>query len=501
MKVTAERYFVAFDVDAIKDYVFAAVRPLDITGASRIVEGFTQEAASLRGVVYAGGGNGVLVARSAAEAAQRSEWLETRFAELTGHAGSCTAVAVPGHDFQAARRLLWRAVTRRKAMRGLDEPSRLLLPAGVPACQACGREPGDVELKGRDEPNDEQRIGRQCELRRRAGRAARSATGQAEPAPARELGELFGADERDRDRDSEPAGRRGSMLAAVYLDADRAGERLQALASMGEVKAFADSVRSVTRSALHAAVRTLGLDGKFIAPVVGGDDVLVFIDARQAAAMLRELWKRLRPLEQRWELRFSGAVAVGPARAPLRLLLRQVEADLRASKQAAATVTAARVTAAGAAGPGVTGADPTAAGGARRQEPAVTVTSLSGGRLHDPRRPLFGGPVPQSLWTGSPSVTELIAALGSVPPAQRAGMAEDLAQPSAELVDLDLQYRAVAGSASGRSADGQRPREESPVQRALHAGRTLAVALRAAVPQTSLADVLRGGLIAAEWWG
>jgi hypothetical protein len=145
LSLRPERYLVAFDVDAIKDYVFAAVRPLDITGASRIVEAFTQQAGGLPDVVYAGGGNGILVRESNVAAAELRDWLEARFAELTGQAGSCTAVVVAEDgDFDGARRRLWRELARRKATRGLDEPSRELVGAGTGSRPAGGREAGDV---------------------------------------------------------------------------------------------------------------------------------------------------------------------------------------------------------------------------------------------------------------------------------------------------------------------------------------------------------------------
>jgi hypothetical protein len=465
--MTAGQYFVAFDVDAIKDYVFAAVRPMDITGASRLVEAFTQEAAGLSGVVYAGGGNGVLLARSADEAAALRQRLEMGFFRLTGGAGSCTAVMVPGGNFEVARGRLWRDMARRKAMRSLDEVSRVLVGGGVRPCQACGREPGEIKSQVGDDPADEELIGPQCELRRSAGRATRSASTAGELPPAQHISQLFGHSE-DQEADREHG--RGEALAAIYLDADRAGERLQGLASISELKAFAESVRSVTRAALYGAIGALRLAGRFLAPVVGGDDVLVFVDARCADAMLGELWTRLRPLERQWGLCFSGAVTVGPSRAPLRLLLRQVEADLRLAKQSSG-------------GPE-----------AGRREPAVVVTSLLAGRLHDPRQPLFGGPVGRSWWTGSPSVAELVGALRSVTPAQRAGMAQDLAQPSAELVDLDLEYRATP------KGGGQAKQQAEAVKQALAAARRLTVALQERVPTVSLVEILRSGLLATEWW-
>jgi hypothetical protein len=443
--MTAGAHLVGFDVDAIKDYVFGAVRPLDIAGASRIIEDFTVEAGRGDGAIYAGGGNGLLRVMSEQAAADRCRELEARFADRSGGGGSCTAAYVPeGGDLSAARRRLQYRLGRRKAERQLDTPPQELVPAATQVCQACGQEPGDIAAQREDA--DERWIGRWCQRRREVARQSRRVRGQ--PAPAWTIEELSTAAEERR-----------STIAAVYLDADGAGRRLLELDG-GRLARFARDVQQLTRQALDDAIGKLGLEGHYLAPVVGGDDVLVLLDSQHALAMLGELWDGLGPLQTRWGLSFSGGVAFGPARIPLRLLVDQAEDALRLAKRH----------------------PPSADGDAG---PAVAVTTLLGGRLHHPGRPLFGGPVPQAAW---PQVGALTDALGRVAPAQQAGMAIDLTQPSEQLIELDLAYRAAADRNEGRV-----------VAEAVSQARGLAERLQPSLPEARLPVVLLGGLVTAEF--
>jgi hypothetical protein len=443
--MTAGAHLVAFDVDAIKDYVFGAVRPLDIAGASRIVEEFTVEVGREDGAIFAGGGNGLLRVMSEQAAVDRCEELEARFADRTGGGGSCTAAYVPeGDDFAGARRLLQYRLARRKAERQLDEASLELVAPATQVCQACGQEPGDIPAQREDA--DERWIGRWCARRREVARRSRRFRGQ--PAPAWSIEELSTSTQERR-----------PTIAAVYLDADGAGRRLLGLDGV-RLAGFARDVQQVTRQALDDAIGKLGLEGHYLAPVVGGDDLLVLLDSAHATAMLRELWDGLGPLQTRWGLSFSGGVAFGPARIPLRLLVERAEDALRLAKRR----------------------PPSANEGVG---PAVVVTSLLGGRLHDPGKPLFGGPVPQAAW---PQLEALVDALGRVAPAQRAGIAIDLAQPSEQLIALDLEYRATADRDQGRA-----------VAEVVGQARRLAQQLQPTLPEARLPVVLLGGLVTGEF--
>ena len=476
------RHLVAFDVDAIKEYVFGAVRPIDVAGASWIVEEFTEHVRrKLPGVIYAGGGNGMLEAPSREEAERLAKQLEGWFSEMTAGAGSCTtAVAGDVRDGHpgAGRERVWAELARRKAERAAREPLPVLVPAGTPLCQACGREPGR-ELS--DPHADERYLGRQCERRRQQGQAARN---QPRPwarglHPAVDLNHLFGPGPAGGGDAGQARPEREAALAAVYLDADGAGELVRRKQEK-HLRRLAGDLQEVTRAALYGSLERLNLDGRFIAPVVGGDDVLVFLDSASAPALLRRLWEGLEPLKQKWGLTFSAAVTLAPVRSPLKLLLQRAERDLREAKRAAAAARRA-------------GSGPEAGA-----EPWVAVTSLLGNRLHDPSAPLFGGPLPQRLWAGGgPSVQALTRALAGIGRAQRAGMAADLAQPSQELAWLDLEYRASAGRRGGAGEAGE------AVEHALEQAARLAAALSRARPDLPATrdGTLRSGLVAAEAWG
>ncbi len=484
----AGQYLVAFDVDGIQDYVFAPVRPLHVAGGSRIIERFTRRWAStetdgVEDVVYAGGGGGVLLARDAEQARELGRRIAADlrersdvagFGERTRPGAVCTVVSTPlgdslGESLQRAQY----ALIRKKQERALRNTPRQLVPAGAPPCQACGREPGversavEGPALSEQDPPKEARIGAQCMARERAARPDESDPAeQGRPQQAASINDLFADGERD--------GRRA--LAAVYLDADSAGARLRELGQDGDLKAlqqFAEALSKGVEQAVDATVRQQRLEGRFLAPVLGGDDVVLFVDARQVTELLQVLVAKLGPVEKTTQVTFSGAVTFGPEHAPLRLLLEQLKADLRRSKTL------------------------------RREgkEPMLTMTSLLTGRLHRPGVPLFGGPVPRSLWvTGTPdrprkpALPELLDTLGQVGPAQRAGIAEDLSDASVELQNLNLAYRAVPR--------GKNDKQSELVRSALAAADELLHQIPAYEGrQPNRGDILGGGLAAAELIG
>lgn len=459
----AGEVLVGFDIDAIQDFVFAPVRPLDVAGSSRIVEEFSLEAESIlqrRGVqiVYVGGGNGIGVAPDPATGEATSVALEQAFDRLTLGAGSCTAAWVPvSESFPTSRAALQRELARRKNERLLDEGVQELIPAGLAphrVCEGCGRElaTGDPDLGDR--------IGDQCRERRHAGRSVRGAENHEVDIPfARDLEALFGEDEQDgRESDSR------SLIAAVYLDADRAGERISELSTPEELGRWATGVREATRSALRDGLQNLGLlERRVVAPVVGGDDILVFCAAEFAARLVQELWRRLdehmAPIAI--GMTFSAGVAIGSRYLPLRLLVDTASTALRASKEQRLS---------------------------SDDDAFVTVRSLAAGRLHDPQRPVFGGSLPRQAWwtDGDPATVRALAAtLSKASPAQRAGLFDDISQGSHSLRRLDAEYRATRTPA---------------IAEALRVADSIAEVLQADSADDRWSDVLAGGLFAAELW-
>lgn len=442
-----ERQWVGFDIDAIQDYVFGGSRPIDIQGASLIVEQFghgAQQLAQEAGAetIYCGGGNGLFRLDGPPDRADRlATQLEQAFTDTTRGAGTCSAVSVSATDTTPLPEVMATLSTRirqRKSLRWLDAPGEVLaqVSSNQELCQGCGAEAGTVQdrLSSRDEDPAHELIGPQCQARRNQARSARKDRSNV---AAHDVNELF-------DRDGE------RLLAAVYLDADRAGELFATVDSADLLTFLADTVREGSSKALHHAVEDVGLEGRVVHPVVGGDDVLVLCAAREAARLVEQLWDHLdtevaAPVAGRVgrPLSFSAGMAIGDRFVPLRVFYERAASALRAAKNARP-------------------AEATDQAG-----PHVVVETIGRPRRTAPEQgPLFGGPVSRSEWAGwnepggatpgAASVGDVTRALAAMSSAQRAGFLDDLGEPSDSVRALAVEYRAAQ---HGEDRNGQALRD------------------------------------------
>jgi hypothetical protein len=420
---TVSGIYVSFDVDGIAAYVFAAVSPSEVMGASRLIEDFCQRAekfAHQRGgkAVFVGGGSGVVELDEDAVPAF-TEALRDDLAARTKGAATCTLVAVPATgDFGDCWAALTAEMSRAKRERGLRRSLATLVDADTPpdqVCGSCGREPGDAGVR-HDRP-----VGPQCLARANAADDV-----------------VVLADRRVRvtcnleEMMSKSDGEGRDLLATIYLDADNLGVRLQAVRDATELGSFAASLRRGVQVAVSMTVGSCGLDGQVVLPVVGGDDVVLICDAGRTLEVLAALWEHLdvalEGVGGAEPLRFSAGVAIGPVRAPLRVHFDLARRALKAAK-ARSKRAAGKASAAGAG------------------EPYVEVRSFAPLAGHSGDEPLFGEPVPRSALDG---FVALVGQIRSLPRAQVAGLRHDLDEAVPVVRTLHLDYRAArhAGVAS-----------------------------------------------------
>lgn len=417
--------FLAFDVDAIAAYVFGAVSPTEVMGASRLIEQFcgkAEELSSQRGgtVVFQGGGSGV-VEIDDAKAGELGRALRDELAKLTERAATCTIVSTPAsEDFASCWARLTARMARAKRERGLRREMGVNLPKGLPpsqVCTSCGREPGDAEM-WHDRP-----IGSQCRARVKAAVPVVTLADRAVRV-TRNLEEMVrSSDDVERE-----------ILATVYLDADGLGTRLQAARSSEGLRRLASSLRHGIHAAVAATVQGTDLDGKVVLPVVGGDDVVLVCEARRALEVLAALWEHLdealADVDPEAPLRFSAGISFGPLRAPLRVHFDLARRALKEAKNKARTV------AAKANGPTV---GPT--------EPYVQLRSFAPLAGHRPDVPLFGRALPRSAFA---DVSRLIDGIRSLPNSQVTGLRRDIDEPVGVLRQLHLDYRAARNEECSR---------------------------------------------------
>lgn len=444
--------YVSFDVDAIATYVFGAVSPTEVMGASRIIEqagDAADDVAKRYGgtAVFIGGGSGLLRVPQQV-AAKVAAQVTTQVEQLTAGAATATAVTTPASgDFAACWATLTDEMSRAKRERGFRRALARLIPAGVPpweVCESCGTEPASQQITLA--AGTARRVGKQCEARRQAARDFVDLAGQ-RVRVTRELDELF-------------AGEPHEILATVYLDADGLGSRLRGVTTATFLRQFAADLRRGVQQSVLETVRQLGLAGRAVLPVVGGDDVVVICAGRRGLEVVRTLWEQLdqhlaslgnAPVPDGGkQLRFSAGLAFGPMRAPLRIHFETARSALKSAKQTSR----------------------------QAGEAHVEIRSFASLVGHDVEGPLCGGPLPR---TGVPPFRTLLDALARVPGAQIAGLRRDLSEPSAALRSLALEYRGA-----------RNPAVAAVVQRA--AGVATASTQSAYSDDDHIHDVLRGAL-------
>jgi hypothetical protein len=295
--------FVAFDVDRIKEFVFATHRPMDATGASELIKRLDQEelpSRFLQGfsevqIVYARGGGGLLKVGSGAEAEQLCQALEQRFRTDT-HTGSVTAVWHPApagtglredtskaQAFQDAFLRLGIKLRQRKAEKAGQEPSAPWEHSYLPRCEACAVQPA---LKPSTIGSDDAEIEWlciSCHQKRDVGRKARD-----KDHTARTMEEIA-LDSRQRPRRGGSTER--GRVAVLYADVDRAGGLMQKCANETEAAVLSKHLWNATSTG--SAYAKAQFPYRYQSPIVGGDDLLLFLPNRRCVHTLWEIWTQV----------------------------------------------------------------------------------------------------------------------------------------------------------------------------------------------------------------
>jgi hypothetical protein len=358
---------VSFDVDGIKEFVFASPKPLEIQGASAMVKDLDESGSVLQevlekhglspdAVVFAGGGSGLaVVPADRAEAFCRE--LRRQFNLATG-VGTCSVVwrafhpreLIGGPDgrspasglppgvgpasaptgFGAVLRLM--ADLLREAKEERLEPLLPPLPGYLRRCESCGREAAAYEDSVRP-PWARDRVCGSCLAKRHRGRQERGGL-PAELQTALTIEDVTGKEE-------------GSYYAVVYADANGLGETLFGLPNLVDCAVFSRSVTRLIGEYVRHLVKTHGLTGRYQAPVVGGDDLLLVVPAGKAASVVRDILEGLGGrFRQEGEqvggpagqalagVSFSVGFVVVPAHFPVRFAVDYAEELLKSAKKA-----------------------------------------------------------------------------------------------------------------------------------------------------------------------
>ena len=311
---------VSFDVDKIKEFVFATSKPLELQGASELVSQLTErwidEILEAKGLtkankLFAGGGTGLLIVPKD-NAQELALEIQNRFAEET-RTGSCTAI--------------WQDFAPHELIAGPDPPSvnninipsgtKLILKEGNKAipfggifqlladrlreakeeklsirfppvsgilhrCESCGMESAtqwDTVRTG----ETQDRICETCALKRSEGRDKRKRLESETPSlqTALTINDIAGTEDR-------------KYFGVLHADANNMGRILSQLPSMVDYALFSQTVSNIMNQTVRDIVSDHRLKNSYQAPIVGGDDILLIIPAKKAAPVAQDLMSKIK---------------------------------------------------------------------------------------------------------------------------------------------------------------------------------------------------------------
>lgn len=283
---------VSFDVDRIKEFVFAGHRPLDATGASEMVRDISEEKEPGKNgrliekllkdfpceIIYANGGSGLVKVFDSQKVVELEHRLEYDFRCHT-LTGSCSAVAVimpetgikSPNVFQRALKDLGMKLRFRKLEKAAEELPEAWTMGYFQRCQACGVYPSAYRdrIGGEDEY-----ICDSCKKKRSEGRAARHAHKMAES-----LQDIAG---RDRE-----------YVAVIYADVNNAGKMLLKARSPEELREFSQHLWQAATRTLNEVISQQKLGNHYQSPIVGGDDLVMFVPAKGCLQTFQQFWNGL----------------------------------------------------------------------------------------------------------------------------------------------------------------------------------------------------------------
>jgi hypothetical protein len=251
-------WLVGYDANGIQELITASGRPISMRGASEAILRFDEEVSRGELSIFAGGGRGVVLARSNDDAIRLARAFVDQYRAIT-HGGVVATSAVPlrrGGDAEA-QSIRW---LRRRLEIAKDEA----LPPG-------GQLPGDKEsecaycrtYRGVHEHRREQEIDRvcaRCDAMVRRGRDANRERGERLGEMSRSIADIA----------------TGGWIAVISADGNNLGALFESLGTLAELAVVSELV-----AASFASAQKRGLDKipeqERLPLLTGGDDVRAFL--------------------------------------------------------------------------------------------------------------------------------------------------------------------------------------------------------------------------------
>lgn len=331
----------SFDVDRIKSYVFATSKPLEVAGGSEIIKDFNEKDLGelLEGkikpftdpqliqdnIVFSKGGSGILIIPSFC-APEIKEMIEKLLPLLSV---TCTVTCfykkLHLEDLFSKGTEPFGAITDhliyqiRTAKEEKDLYPIYETPGFLKRCDSCNIIPAS-------EKDGDDRICEVCNRKRSIGRQRQF---HKELIEARDFRKLVGE---------------GNYLGLIYLDANRMGSVLGKMGNLLSLAVFSELIDKIFKECIENLVQKLGIENRgFQSPVLGGDDVILILPAKEAPIAAKELLDCLEDrisfdselkgvLPQGEEIGVSVGLVIAHSNYPIRYVLNYAEILLKSAK-------------------------------------------------------------------------------------------------------------------------------------------------------------------------
>lgn len=342
-------YF-AYDVRGIKDFIFESNEFRCIHGASRLLDDFdrcTQKALKNFGLtcIFAGGGTGLFEIPENADTEKdkikeqieniRAKYLMDHHVEYVFVDPDTVQTSLyPGAHLDTIDNFDENNYSKfftRIALK-LNKEKNRFKPQGEirvkKLCGLCGRREVSETIKVADEEGYQEK--QVCEMCYKKFNRAKQEAEQ-------EKGQLFSLNDisecsarSSSDQESEKAG----YIAVIYGDGNSFGNIYKTFAitnDFEEYRTFSKDLKQFTDDCRALLTRTAK---RYVAPLLGGDDILVFLPPSQVFDTLNAL---VREISGRrfggHELTFSFGIAVVPSTLPLKFIFNTAQNLLKAAKR------------------------------------------------------------------------------------------------------------------------------------------------------------------------
>ena len=264
-----EPWLVGYDANAIQELITSSGRPISMRGASEAILGFDNQVRERELAIFAGGGRGVVIARSERDATERTRTLVDRYRAAT-RGGVMATCAVPlERGAGEAQSIRWLRHRLDIAKDAALPPGGALPSAKEDECAYCRRHLATHERMRDGEP---EKVCAQCSAMLDRGHDA---------------GRVRGERRGEMSQSIEDIATEG-WIAVLSADGNSLGALFESLGTLVELAVVSEAVAASFQRAQEQALAPIP-DDKRLPLVTGGDDVRAFLPPGEVLGYVERL--------------------------------------------------------------------------------------------------------------------------------------------------------------------------------------------------------------------